>query len=302
MEDFHPELRRMARRLPRTVITKRSLPVIRKLSKAMDRKPAAKDVDVLTLSSGIGVRLHRPTGVTGPGPALLWIHGGGYVIGSPSQDDDTCRKLANQLGVTVAAVKYRLAPEHPYPAALDDCHDALVWLASLPAVDRTRIAIAGASAGGGLAAALALAARNRGQVDVAAQVLVYPMLDDRSGRQAGLDSPNHRLWTQASNVFGWASYLGGADPESAVPARRTDLAGLPPTWIGVGTLDLFHDEDLAYAERLRTAGVPCDLEVVQGAFHGFDGLAPKAAVTRSFVASQVDFLRRNLTQKESAEA
>ncbi|WP_163801504.1 alpha/beta hydrolase [Mycolicibacterium sediminis] len=292
----------MARRLPRTVITKRSLPVLRTLSKAMDRKAAPTDVEVLTLSSGVGVRLHRPAGATAPGPAVLWIHGGGYVIGSPSQDDAGCRKLADQLGVTVAAVKYRLAPENPYPAALDDCHDALVWLAGLPAVDPSRVAIAGASAGGGLAAALALAARDRGRVDVAAQVLVYPMLDDRSARQAGLDSANHRLWTQASNVFGWASYLGGADPESAVPGRRTDLAGLPPAWIGVGSLDLFHDEDLAYADRLREAGVPCDVEVVRGAFHGFDGLAPKAAVAQSFFADQVDFLRRNLTQTESAEA
>ncbi|OFJ50687.1 alpha/beta hydrolase [Mycolicibacterium grossiae] len=306
VDDFHPELRRAARYVPRTVITRRTLPTVRRMSKLMARKTPA-DVDVLTLSSGVGVRLHRPHPGAAPGPGLLWIHGGGYVIGSPGQDDLLCRRFARELGVTVAAVRYRLAPENPYPAALEDCHEALTWLATLPAVDPTRVAIGGASAGGGLAAALAFMARDRGEVDVMAQLLVYPMLDDRSAHRPGLDHPNHRLWTQSANVFGWASYLGGADPDVAVPARRTDLAGLPPAWIGVGTFDLFHDEDLAYAERLRAAGVECDVEVVPGAFHGFDGLAPKATVTRDFIACEVEFLRRRFasdtaTPRETAGA
>ena len=164
------------------------------------------------------------------------------------------------------------------------------------------MAIGGASAGGGLAAALALLARDRGEVDVAAQLLVYPMLDDRSGTQDGLDDPNHRLWTQSANRFGWKSYLAVADPDVAVPGRRDDLAGLPPAWVGVGTLDLFHDEDLAYAERLRAAGVPCDVEVVDGAFHGFDTIMSKTPVARSFFDAQVEFLRGALTQRESAKA
>lgn len=247
-------------------------------------------VEVLTLASGVGVRLYRPTGVSSPGPALLWIHGGGYVIGSASQDDVLCRRFASTLGVTVASVEYRLAPQHPYPAGLEDCYAALTWLAGLPAVDAGRVAIGGASAGGGLAAALALLARDRGEVPLAAQLLVYPMLDDRSvGPQ--FDNPGHRLWTQESNRFGWSAYLGGADPEVAVPARRDDLSGLPPAWVGVGTLDLFHDEDLAYAQRLRAAGVPCDVEVVHGAFHGFDGVAPKTAVSKGFHQNQAAFLR-----------
>jgi acetyl esterase/lipase len=136
---------------------------------------------------------------------------------------------------------------------------------------------------------------------MAAQVLVYPMLDDQSATAAGLDHPNHRLWTQSANSYGWSSYLGDADPNVAVPARRDDLEGLPPAWLGVGTFDLFHDEDLAYAERLRAAGVACEVEVVQGAFHGFDGVAPKAPVSQSFLASQVEFLRDELTLRESAE-
>lgn len=298
MPDFHPEIRRAARLVPRTLVTPTSVPLIRAATKVLLRNASA-DVEDLTLASGVGVRLHRPPGVTGVAPALLWIHGGGYVIGTPNQDDALLRRFARALGVTIAAVRYRLAPEHPYPAGLDDCYAALTWLASLPAVDAGRVAIGGASAGGGLAAALAQLAHDRGEVDVAAQLLVYPMLDDRSATAPGLDDPHHRMWTQKANGFGWSSYLRGADPNVAVPARRKNLGGLPPAWIGVGTLDLFHDEDVAYAERLRAARVPCDLETVPGVFHGFDGVIPKSDVVKSFFTSQVEFLRRTLAPNVS---
>jgi acetyl esterase/lipase len=245
--------------------------------------------EVITLGSGAGVRLFRPVGVAEPTPALLWIHGGGYVIGDARQDDPICAKFSRRLGITVASVEYRLAPEHPYPVPLEDCYSALTWLFSLPAVDRERIAIGGASAGGGLAAALALLARDRGEVAPAFQLLTYPMLDDRSSATA--ENRNYRLWDTHSNRFGWAAYLGGADPQVAVPGRRGDLSGLPPAWIGVGTHDLFHDEDLAYSERLQAAGVPCQVEVVPGVFHGFDMFFPKAGVSRRFFDRQCDSLR-----------
>jgi acetyl esterase/lipase len=222
----------------------------------------------------------------------LWSHGGGYVIGHAGQDDVLCRRFARELNATVASVDYRLAPEHPYPAPLDDCYSALKWLAALPSVDPARVAIGGASAGGGLAAALALLARDRAEVPLIAQLLVYPMLDDRTVERNGLDKPGHRLWNQSSNRFGWDAYLGDADRDVAGPARREDLSGLPPAWLGVGSLDLFHDEDLAYAERLRAAGVPCEVEVVPGAFHGFDGIAPKAEVSQAFFRSQCALLRQ----------
>ncbi len=242
------------------------------------------DVEVITLGSGAGVRLFRPAGVEEPAPALLWIHGGGYVIGTAQQDDRLCRRFSTRLGITVASVEYRLAPEHPYPAPLEDCYSALTWLAALPSVNPWRVAIGGASAGGGLAAALALLARDRAEVTPAFQLLTYPMLDDRSSATA--HNPHYRLWNARSNHFGWTAYLGGADPRVAVPARRDDLGGLPPAWIGVGTHDLFHDEDLAYAARLRDAGVPCHVEVVPGAFHGFDLFVPKAQVSQRFFDSQ----------------
>jgi acetyl esterase/lipase len=290
--DFHPDLRRVARFAPRQLITPFTLPLMRALT-ALAPGPGA-DVEALTITSGAGVRLHRPSESTAPGPALLWIHGGGYVLGRAKQDDAICRRFARTLGITVAAVEYRLAPEHPFPAPLEDCYSVLRWLAGLPAVDAARIAIGGASAGGGLAAALALLARDRGEVTPAFQLLVYPMLDDRTaGRD--LDNTGYRMWNQRSNRFGWASYLGGADPHVAVPARHQDLSGLPAAWMGVGTLDLFHDEDLTYAERLEDAGVPCHLEVVPGAFHGFDSVVPKAEVSRSFFDSQCASLRQALT-------
>jgi acetyl esterase/lipase len=288
--DFHPDLRRVARVIPKQVITPATLPIVRLATRLMGRH-TPDDVEVLTLTSGVGVRLYRPTGPSRTGPALLWIHGGGYLIGSAAQDDQLCRRFARELGATVASVDYRLAPENPYPAPLEDCYTALAWLVGLPSVDPARVAVAGASAGGGLAAALALLARDRGEIPLAAQLLVYPMLDDRTVDRDDLDNPGHRLWNQSSNKFGWACYLADADPDVAVPARREDLSGLPPAWMGVGTLDLFHDEDLAYAERLRAAGVPCQVEVVSGAFHGFDGIVPKAEVSQSFFNSQCAVLR-----------
>ncbi|OBA70691.1 alpha/beta hydrolase [Mycobacterium sp. 1554424.7] len=293
-DDVHPDLRRIARFAPRHMIGPRSLPIMRALGGLSERrrKSGPSDVEVITLESGAGVRLFRPAGASEPAPALLWIHGGGYVIGNAQQDDWICRRFSKRLGMTVASVEYRLAPEHPYPASLEDCYSALTWLAALPAVDRHRIAIAGASAGGGLAAALALLARDRGEVSPAFQVLAYPMLDDRSSATGA--SPNHRLWSTRSNRFGWSAYLGGADPAVAVPGRRDDLSGLPPAWIGVGTHDLFHDEDLAYAQRLIDAGVPCHVEVVPGAFHGFDMVARKAPVARQFFDSQCESLRAAL--------
>ena len=291
-EDIHPELRRASRFIPRFTIQPWALPLVRKLSNL--RKPSNAGVEVLTLPSGAGVRLHRPANTAGPTPALLWIHGGGYLFGTAAQDDGVCRQYVDRLGITVAAVDYRLAPEHPYPIPVEDCYSVLTWLARLPGIDSDRIAIGGASAGGGLTAALAFLARDRAEVTPVLQVLSYPMLDDRSV-DPSLDDTGFRLWNPASNRIGWQFYLGGADPAVAVPARRDDLAGLPPAWLGVGTLDLFHREDLAYAERLDAAGVPCEVHVVPGAFHGFDRIAAKSSVARAYFESQATSLRKALS-------
>jgi len=246
------------------------------------------------------VRVHQPATSDRPRPALLWVHGGGYVLGTAAQDNSICGHFAQSLGIVVAAVEYRLAPEHRYPVPLHDCYDALTWLARQPEVDPTRIAVGGASAGGGLAAALALLAHERGEVQLALQLLAYPMLDDRTATRTDIAEDNFRLWNNASNRFGWQSYTGypPVSPEVsglAAPSRYDDLSGLPPAWIGVGTLDLFYDEDLAYESRLREAGVKCELEIVQGAFHGFDSVQPKAGVSQSFRFSQMSALAAALT-------
>ncbi|MBB5163662.1 alpha/beta hydrolase [Mycobacterium sp. AZCC_0083] len=298
-EDFHPDLRRVARFAPRPLVSRRTLPLLRAL--AFLHLPRRRDdVEVVTFAAGAGVRLHRPLESAATAGALLWIHGGGYLLGNARQDDALCRRFALKLGITVGSVEYRPAPEHPFPAALEDCYAALQRLVALPGVDPARVAIGGASAGGGLAAALALMTRDRGEIDPALQLLVYPMLDDRTVAKSPSDARNYRVWTERSNRFGWAAYLGNANPDIAVPARNTDLAGLPPAWIGVGTLDLFHDENLAYAERLKKAGVPCRVEVVTGAFHGFDTVAPGAPVSQSFFDSQCASLHDALTAGSAA--
>jgi acetyl esterase/lipase len=290
---FHPDLRGAARWLPRHVIGPRSLGLIRLGDAAMSRR-RPPDGATIDRADAVRLRVHRPPGSTVDtrGPAVLWIHGGGYVMGTAAQDDDGCQELARSLGAVVAAVDYRLAPEHPHPAPIEDCYHALMWLAAQPDVDPSRIAIAGASAGGGLAAALTALAVDRGEVAPAFQLLVYPMLDDRTVLTApDVDERNLRLWDTRSNRYGWSSYLG-AEPGSsevpldAVPARREDLSGLPPAWIGVGTLDLFHREGVTHADRLREAGVACDLHVVPGAFHGFD-MVRRAPVVKEFRAAQL---------------
>ena len=186
----------------------------------------------------IPVRVHRPLSTQQPLPALLWMHGGGYVMGSAALDDAVCRYFADMLGIAVVAVEYRLAPEHQFPAPLDDCYDALTWLAGQPYVDPTRIAVGGQSAGGGIAAALALLADEREEVELAFQLLSYPMLDDRTAIRTDIDESGFRLWNKKTNHFGWQSYTGkppGSAEVSglAAPGCYVNLSGLPPAWIGV---------------------------------------------------------------------
>ncbi|SBS77723.1 Alpha/beta hydrolase domain-containing protein [uncultured Mycobacterium sp.] len=259
------------------------------------RLAALRDAEVVPVSATASVRIHRLSGLSERPPALLWIHGGGYVTGSAAMNDRAVRKMAANLGALAASVEYRLAPEHPYPAALDDCYAALQWLAARDDIDRRRILIAGKSAGGGLAAALALRCLDAGLVELAGQVLIYPMLDDRTVQRS--TAIGARGWTPQDNSFGWRSYLGRDPGEGhvsayAAPARRADLSGLPPTWIGVGTADLFYDECVDYANRLRAAGVPTQLRIVPGGFHGFDVVGSRTSIVRQFRADQLAAMRQ----------
>ena len=226
-----------------------------------------------------------------PRPAILHMHGGGFITGTAKGSLHAGQELALAQDCVVVTVDYRLAPETTYVGSIEDNYAALKWLfdnADELGVDRKRIAVTGESAGGGHAALLAITARDRGEVPLAFQALVYPMLDDRTGSTR--EPPSHigtLLWTRASNRFGWSSFLGvpaGSErvPKAGVPARIENLRNLPPTFIGVGSLDLFVQEDIEYANRLIEAGVPAELYVVPGAFHGFDMVPVK--VTQDFRA------------------
>jgi acetyl esterase/lipase len=225
-----------------------------------------------------------------PGGALLWIHGGGMVLGTPEQGHPLCGRWADELGVLIVSIDYRLAPEHPFPDGLEDCYAALAWLHDEAAdlkVDTERIAVGGDSAGGGLAAALSQMARDRGGPGICFQLLEYPMLDDRTVLRPDHSGTGAFVWTPASNRFAWTAYLGrppiaGVAPTYAAPARTEDLAGLPPAWVGVGELDLFHAEDVDYADRLRSSGVACELHVEPGMYHGADAIRAKASTSMRF--------------------
>jgi acetyl esterase/lipase len=232
--------------------------------------------------------------------ALLHIHGGGFVMGSPEMDVARNIELVRATGCAILSVDYRLAPEHPHPAGLEDCHAALVWLAAQAealGIPGGRIGVIGESAGGGLAAALALLARDRQSVALACQVLIYPMLvppaqsldasvrDGRAGRY---------IWTRASNDFCWSAYLGRSSPSAAtIAGLAPDVAGLPPTFVAVGELDLFVHDNLAYASRLLAAGVSVEAHVDPGAVHGFDRMV-EAGVSVRYTRELVGFVMRHL--------
>ncbi len=215
-----------------------------------------------------------------PGPAVLYLHGGGMIMGSVDLCDAPLSRQVSRSGVPVLAVDYRLAPEHPYPAPAEDSYAGLAWLSGHAAelgADPARIALMGDSAGGGLAAAVALMARERGGPAPGRQILIYPMLDDRN------TTPDPHLvpfavWSYQDNLTAWGAVLGDAAggpdvPAYAAPARAAELAGLPPAYVEVGQLDIFRDEDLSYALRLSQAGVPVEFDLHQGVPHEFDTYA-----------------------------
>jgi acetyl esterase/lipase len=251
----------------------------------------------------VPVRVHRPAGATGRLPAIVTIHGGGYVIGSYAMDDPLLDRWCPMLGVTGISVEYRLAPETPYPGPLDDCYSALRWAhanADELGIDPAFIGITGISAGGGLAAGLALLARDRAEVPLAFQLLDCPMLDDRR-TSPSISAPGLYVWSGASNDFGWRSYLGARFETDDVPpyasaARATDLAGLPPSCVVVGSIDGFRDEDIEYAQRLNQAGVPCELHVIAGLPHAYQ-LVPGAAAVQLAEHCKDDWLVRQFSRR-----
>jgi acetyl esterase/lipase len=250
----------------------------------------------------VKVRIYRPAAEKGPLPALLWIHGGAYVLGDVEQDDHLAGRLALAAGCAVISVDYRLAPEHPFPAPLDDCYAALEWISDMAGeigIDGSRIAIGGASAGGGLCAGLALLARDRGEIDVIFQLLIYPMIDDRNTKPDAALESRFVTFNLEACLIGWRSYLGCEPGEGDVSTyaaafRAADLHGLPPAYVAACDLDILARENLTYALRLVEADVPTELHLYPGTYHGFDVFAADAAVSRRFVADRDRALRRAL--------
>ncbi len=297
-----PELRPILELAPDMGVSLDKLPATRGVIAAMtqmgleaaDQRVTAKEYFAPGYNGGPEVRvvLYKPVDLPQGAPVVLQIHGGGFLFGTAELGDPRNRAMALSIGCAIVSVEYRLAPETAFPGGLDDCYAALIWLAGEATglgLDPARIAIRGESAGGGLAAGLAVMARDLGGPAICFQLLVYPMLDDRTVHAAENPFTGHLIWDRASNLFAWESWLGMAAgteavPSLAAPARTLDLAGLPPTCITTAALDLFIDEDLEYARRLIHAGVPTELHVAPGAFHGFDAMVPDAAVTQRFIA------------------
>lgn len=282
-----PEIKEGLRQLPEVVFSEETLPVLREFSTFVPiPDPGVERRELVAGPNGdVKLTLLRPRDVSGDLPVLFWMHGGGMVIGNRYMDDAFLNRWCLSFSCACVSVEYRLAPEASFPGPLDDCETGLRYIFDQAAelgIDPDRIGVGGRSAGGGLAAGLALRDRDRGEHRLLFQYLHYPMIDDRqltpSSRLDGLP-----MFSRESNAFGWRSHLAdlyGSDgvPPDAAPARALDLSGLPPTFVGVGTVDGFRDEAIDYATRLIAAGVPTELHVYAGAIHGFEMFAGSAVV------------------------
>ncbi|MBL0887152.1 alpha/beta hydrolase [Myceligenerans indicum] len=319
--EIDPELRPLLDLLPAAALSSATLPQVRDLA-----VPTAESVDSL-LTAGRAVD-RRDVGVTAPDgapvpltvlsppgldrstpvPCVYWVHGGGMVMGDRFSNIDIPLEWLDQLGVVVVTVDYRLAPEATGTTLVEDCFRGLTWVAEHAAdlgVDPARLVVAGTSAGGGLAAGVTLLARDRGAPAVAAQVLVCPMLDHRNDTGSSHQfAEGPATWSRAMNAFGWRSVLGDG-PATEVspyvsPARADDLSGLPPTYVDVGSAEVFRDEDVSYANGIWAAGGQAELHVWAGGFHGFDALVPEARVSTAARRTRTDWLGRVLGTRSAS--
>jgi acetyl esterase/lipase len=306
LDELHSAVLQM---LPADLLDLSDIPTARMRIEAlmgmMPAPPMPKNVEVSEVHvPGIGadpdvrVKLYRPNGLASGSPALYWIHGGGMVLMSADGDDYQCAMRAALHNCLVVSVDYRLAPESPAPALVNDCYAGLTWLASGAeklGIDAERIMIGGASAGGGLAAGTALMARDLGGPSLIAQMLVFPMLDHRNTTPSSETILDSRVWNRSANRIAWDAYLGAAEPTAySSPSIADDLSGLPPAYINVGTFDMFLDEDIAYARALTRAGVAAELCVYPGAFHGSSGFVVDAPVSVRWREDEEAFIARAL--------
>lgn len=301
LERVDSELQEVARSLPQLELSSATIETTRQMFSAGTTALVEDDAACVTTHSElvppfadgppVPVTIYEPVGAYPRRAVILDIHGGGFVFGSASMNDVQNRRLAKELNVFVVSVDYRLAPENPYPASLEDCLAAFRWIRTSENFSSVteRVIVLGNSAGGGLAASLCLWLLDRNERLPITQILLSPMLNDRTCLRPTCDDSVHVGWNMQNNRFGWESLLGrppGGDLVSpfASPARASSLTGLPPTFISVGSLDLFADEDVEFGRRLINDGVATELHVYPGAFHGFVRFAPEARVSLGSVS------------------
>ena len=244
----------------------------------------------------LSLRLYLPNDAASLGPGLIYIHGGGMIMGDLDSQDENMREAATALGIPIASIDYRKAPEHPYPAAPEDCYAGVCWVfehATDLGMDISNIGLMGASAGGGLALAVALMLRDRDGPALKYLLPIYPMIDDRHATASSHEVVDIGIWDRAGSIEAWRWYLGGAEADAyAAPARAEDLSGLPPSYIDVGDLDLFRDEDITLAQRLSAAGVPVEFQLWAGAYHASELFAPKARLSQQIWTTRYQAIRR----------
>ena len=304
-EMIDPELR-FAARLLRAIPSISSVKALRRVDRVVrfflqGKRPKDLHAEEIRIARRDGqplrLMIYKPLRADPALPGILWLHGGGYQMGLPEAEVATYRRLMATAPCIIVAPDYRLSIEQPYPAALDDCYDALLWMkqnADLLGIRDDQIAVAGGSAGGGLTAAVSLLARDRGKVQLAFQIPLYPMIDDRMRSESATDN-DATGWNSVANQVGWKNYLGplfGGDvPAYAAPARAMDYRGLPPTCTFVGSVDPFRDETIQYVENLKAAGVPVAFELFSGGYHGFEGLCPRSALGQRALTFFLDWYR-----------
>lgn len=300
-----PELAPSLQYIPEMNITRESVTQIRSMMNLVEKSNHIEGISVAkkaidSTDAKIRVYIYEKENATKDKPGLLWIHGGGYIMGKA--DDGFAKKLASEINAVVVSVDYRLAPEHPFPAGQNDCYAAFLWMvdnAEKLGIDRTRIAVGGASAGAGMTAGLVLRNRDEKGPPIAFQFLLYSMLDNLHDTSSG-SIENYPVWNRQTSFNAWEMYLGGtpgidASPYAS-PTRAKDLSGLPPTFIAVGTVDLFRDENIDYAQRLMAAGVPTELAVFPGMFHGGESVAPEAEISKKMTNTYLSALNYALNK------
>jgi acetyl esterase/lipase len=252
----------------------------------------------------VKVRIYKPEIKEEVLPAILWIHGGGYIAGSADMDDNLCERFVNEVKCIVVSVDYRLAPEYPYPAGLEDCYAALKWMVenhSALGIDPSRVGVAGVSAGGGLAAALALLTRDRKGPKLACQMPLYPMLDNENTTPSSNAITDERVWSKEKNIASWKLYLSeqakGDIPYYASPGRASDLSGLPPTYTCIGDLDVFRDETISYISKLTQAGVATEFHLYPGCFHSCEMFFPQTKISQNIQNEYIQAAKNFLYQK-----